>query len=147
MNLIVKCFNELTTEQLYAIYKLRVDVFVVEQNCAYQEIDKADRYSYHVWLEDEQHQIIAYARVIPAGMTFPTVSIGRVIAADRRKGYGTQIVNHAIAVARKQYDPDMIIIEAQVYAKGLYEKCGFIQSSDPFLEDGIPHVQMQLKGK
>lgn len=80
-------------------------------------------------------------------MTFPTVSIGRVIAADRRKGYGTQIVNHAIAVARKQYDPDMIIIEAQVYAKGLYEKCGFIQSSDPFLEDGISHVQMQLKGK
>lgn len=82
MKLIVKHFSELTAEELFKIYKLRVSVFVVEQKCPYQEVDDADKAAYHIWLEDE-NGIEAYARILPEGTAFPTVAIGRVIAAKR----------------------------------------------------------------
>ena len=122
MELFVKHFSELTAQELYEIYRLRVSVFVVEQKCCYQEVDDADKDAYHVWLWDKDG-IEAYARVLPRGATFQEVSIGRVIAVKRR---------------------DKITIEAQTYVKKLYENFGFRQTSEEFLEDGIPHVQMQL---
>lgn len=87
MELFVKHFSELTAQELYEIYRLRVSVFVVEQKCCYQEVDDADKDAYHVWLRDEDG-IAAYARVLPRGATFPAVSIGRVIAVRRRCGLG-----------------------------------------------------------
>lgn len=143
MELIVKHFSELTAEELFEIYKLRVSVFVVEQKCPYQEADDADRVAYHLWLEDDTG-IEAYARVLPPGTAFPTVSVGRVIAVKRRCGLGSKIVKAAIDVARAKLYADQITIEAQVYARPLYEKHGFRQTSEEFLEDGIPHIQMQL---
>lgn len=143
MELIVKHFSELSVEELFEIYKLRVSVFVVEQKCPYQEIDDADKAAYHLWLKDESG-IKAYARVLPRGTTFDTVSLGRVIAVKRRCGLGIQIVTAAIHVAKKVLKADKITIEAQTYARALYEKAGFIQTSEEFLEDGIPHIQMQL---
>ncbi len=143
MELIVKHFSELSAEELFEIYKLRVSVFVVEQKCPYQEVDDADRSAYHLWLRDE-NGIEAYARVLPQGTTFPTVSIGRVIAVKRRCGLGSKIVDAAIDTARTKLHADQITIEAQVYARSLYEKHGFRQTSEEFLEDGIPHIQMQL---
>lgn len=143
MELIVKHFSELTAEELFEIYKLRVSVFVVEQKCPYQEADDADRVAYHLWLEDDTG-IEAYARVLPPGTAFPTVSVGRVIAVKRRCGLGSKIVEAAIDVARAKLHADKITIEAQVYARPLYEKHGFRQTSEEFLEDGIPHIQMQL---
>lgn len=144
MELTVKHFKELTPEELFDIYKLRVSVFVVEQKCPYQEIDDADKVAYHLWLKDEDG-IEAYARVLPQGTTFPTAAIGRVIAVKRRCGLGSKIVAAAVETAKEKFRADIITIEAQVYARSLYEKAGFRQTSEEFLEDGIPHIQMQLK--
>ena len=144
MELHVKQFHELSVDELADIYKLRVSVFVVEQKCPYQEVDDADRQAYHIWLQDEDG-IEAYARVLPAGTIFPEVSMGRVIAKKRRCGLGTKIVAAAIETAKTYLEAKSIKIEAQEYAKSLYEKAGFVQTSEPFLEDGIPHVQMLLR--
>lgn len=144
MELIVKHFSELSAEELFEIYKLRVSVFIVEQSCPYQDIDDADKSAYHVWLRDEDG-IEAYARVLPAGVAFPTAAFWRVIAVKRRCGLGTKIVAAAIETARDKLGADMITIEAQVYARSLYENLGFRQTSEEFLEDGIPHIQMQLE--
>ena len=137
MELFVKHFSELTAQELFEIYRLRVSVFVVEQKC------DADENAYHVWLRDKDG-IEAYARVLPRGATFPEVSIGRVIAVKRRCGLGKQIVAAAIDTAKEKLHADRITIEAQTYVKKLYENFGFRQTSEEFLEDGIPHVQMQL---
>lgn len=144
MKLVVKHFSELSADELFELYKLRVSVFVVEQKCPYQEVDDADRAAYHVWLKDE-NGIEAYARVLPQGAVFPTASIGRVIAVKRRCGLGSKIVEAAVNVARIYLNAGKITIEAQVYARSLYEKHGFRQTSEEFLEDGIPHIQMQLE--
>lgn len=144
MELVVKHFSELSAEELFEIYKLRVSVFIVEQECPYQDVDDADRSAYHVWLRDEDG-IEAYARVLPAGVAFPTAAFGRVIAVKRRCGLGTKIVAAAIETARDKLGADRITIEAQVYARSLYENLGFRQTSEEFLEDGIPHIQMQLE--
>ena len=143
MELTVKPFSALSAEELFRIYQLRISVFVVEQHCPYQEVDEADRAAWHLWLQDETG-IQAYARVLPPGTTFPEVSIGRVIAVQRRRGLGLRIVQEAVRVAREQFSPACITIEAQTYAQALYEKAGFRQTSPEFLEDGIPHIQMQL---
>lgn len=144
MELVVKHFSELSLEELVDIYKLRVSVFVVEQNCAYQEIDDADKVAYHLYLKDDCG-IQAYARVLPKGTTFDEVSLGRVIAKKRRCGLGSRILNEAIETAKVKFDATVIRIEAQVYAKSLYEKAGFVQISEPFLEDNIPHILMEWK--
>lgn len=146
MELIIKTFHQLTVEELFEIYKLRISVFVVEQNCPYQDIDEADKTAIHLYLKDKDG-IQAYARVLPAGTVFEEVSLGRVIAKKRRIGLGTKIVSAAIDTAYARFHATSIKIEAQVYAKGLYEKLGFQQKSEPFLEDGIPHILMELKKK
>lgn len=144
MKLIKKHFTNLIIQELHAIYKLRISVFIVEQNCPYQEVDDADKDAYHIWLEDEEG-IQAYARILPPGTTFKEASIGRIIAKKRRCGLGTQIVKEAIKTAKEEFGAETIKIEAQVYAKSLYEKVGFVQKSEPFLEDGIPHILMEYK--
>lgn len=141
MELIVKHFDELTARELFDLYKLRVSVFVVEQSCPYQEVDDADRVSYHVWLRDE-NGIAACLRVIPAGVSFEDVSIGRVIAVRRRCGLGTKIVAEGLRVAQEKLGAQRVTIEAQTYARALYENLGFHQTSEEFLEDGIPHIRM-----
>ncbi|SHK42744.1 ElaA protein [Hathewaya proteolytica DSM 3090] len=141
LNLCIKKFDELTIDELYEILKIRVDVFVVEQSCPYGEIDGRDKSAYHVFLKDEEG-IQAYLRVLDRGVSFDEVSIGRVLTLKRRCGLGSRIINEGIRVAEKYYNADKIKIEAQTYAKTLYEKAGFKQSSDEFLEDGIPHIEM-----
>ena len=142
MELVVKHFDELTAWELFDLYKLRVSVFVVEQSCPYQEVDDADRVSYHVWLGDGDG-IAAYLRVIPAGVNFEDVSIGRVIAVRRRCGLGTRIVAEGLRVAQERLGAQRVTIEAQTYARALYENLSFRQTSAEFLEDGIPHIRMQ----
>ena len=141
MELVVKAFAQLSTDELFAIYKLRVAVFIVEQQCAYPEVDDFDRLAYHIFLRDGEG-IQAYLRLLPPHTTFDTVSIGRVIAAKRRCGLGGRIVAEGIRAAREIFGAKRITIEAQTYARGLYEKAGFVQSSEEFLEDGIPHIRM-----
>ena len=140
MNTIIKLFNKLTTQELFNIYKLRVDVFVVEQQCPYHEVDDIDPISHHIYLQNDNSKILAYCRLYKQNDTF---HIGRVIATERRKGYGTQIMKTAVKFATEELHADNIIIEAQTYAKNFYEKLGFIQTSKPFDEDGIEHIQMK----
>lgn len=144
MNLIVKKFEQLTTLELYEILKLRVDVFVVEQNCPYHEIDDIDKHAYHVFFS-ENGVIQAYLRVIDAGIVNENVAIGRVVARKRRCGMGTKILEAGIETAKNKMGAAAIYLEAQVYAKTLYEKAGFKQISDEFLEDEIPHIRMILE--
>lgn len=142
MEFVIKTFDELNTEELFDIYKLRVAVFVVEQNCPYQEVDDNDRVSIHVMLK-EGNDILAYLRVLPPGAVFDDAAIGRVIAARRREGLGTLLVEKGIAVAKERFHAPSITIEAQTYAREFYEKIGFVQISEKFLEDGIPHIGMR----
>ena len=144
MDLVVKRFGELSLEELYEILQIRVAVFVVEQNCAYQEIDDKDQYSYHVFLKDDTG-IKAYLRVIDKGISFDEVSIGRVLTLKRKCGLGNRILLEGIKVAKERMNANKIKIEAQSYAKEFYEKAGFNQVSEEFLEDGTPHIQMVLE--
>lgn len=144
MDLIIKHFDELSARELFEIYRLRVSVFVVEQSCPYQEVDDADKSAYHIMLCGADG-IQAYARLLPPGVCFDDAAIGRVIAVKRRRGLGSRIVSAAIDAAREKFSADSISLEAQVYAESLYEKLGFVRTSEPFLEDGIPHVKMTLK--
>ncbi len=143
METFIKRFDQLTTDELYEILSLRVSVFVVEQNCPYQELDGNDKGAYHVWLKDE-NGIQAYLRVLDKGVTLEEVAIGRVVTRQRRIGLGSRILETGIDVAREKFGADRIMLEAQVYARGLYEKAGFRQVGDEFLEDGIPHIPMLL---
>lgn len=143
MELIIKHFKELTAQELYEIYKLRVAVFVVEQTCPYQEVDNADQLAYHVYYKNESG-IQAYLRVLPKGNPLKEISLGRVIAVKRRCGYGSKIVSAGIQVAQEKFGAQIIEIEAQTYARKMYEKIGFNAVSEEFLEDGIPHIRMIL---
>jgi len=136
-----KSFSQLTIDELYELLRVRSEVFVVEQNCVYQDLDGDDQPSIHLWLTVEG-KVVALARVCPAGTHMKEVSIGRVITTERGKGFGRQIMLHAIDAAIEHFNAERIDIEAQEYAKGFYESVGFKQSSDPFMLDGIPHVKM-----
>ena len=143
MEYVVKKYDELTRDELFEIYKLRLAVFVVEQRCPYQDVDDFDKFALHIKIV-ENGEILAYLRVLPAGTVFDDVSIGRVIAVRRRQGFGTLIVQAGIRAAYERFGAKKIVLEAQTYARGLYEKLGFVQTSEEFLEDGIPHIKMEL---
>ncbi len=143
MKLTVKRFKELTLAELYEILRLRSAVFVVEQTCPYQDIDNRDQAALHLWLSDEDG-IAAYLRVMDKGVYDEEVAIGRVISLRRRRGYALQLLQEGVRVAREAFGAQLISVEAQVYARSLYEKAGFRQASEEFLEDGIPHIRMLL---
>lgn len=142
MKIVSKYFDELNTRELYEVLKARCDVFVVEQNCAYPELDDMDYESLHVYGE-ENGKLKAYLRayIKEDGV----VRMGRVLTLERGKGYGTQILKKGIEEIRAHFSPQKIYIEAQTYAIGFYEREGFIVCSEEFLEDGIAHVQMELE--
>lgn len=141
MTLHKKTFQELTTAELYELLRIRSDVFVVEQNCPYQDLDYDDQAAIHLWLTDRD-RIVALCRVCPAGTHMEEVSIGRVITTVRGKGYGKQIMLAGMEAAREHFGATRIDLEAQEYAKGFYEQVGFRQSSDTFILDDIPHIKM-----
>lgn len=141
MELTIKHFDELSAQELFEIYRSRVAVFVVEQNCPYQEVDEADRHAYHITLR-EDGELVAYLRVVEQNVLWEEVTIGRVLSLKRRKGYASRLLSEGIRVAEERLHADKIVIEAQVYAMPLYEKAGFVPVSEEFLEDGIPHVRM-----
>ncbi len=141
MELVVKHYSELTADELYDILHVRVLVFVVEQKCPYEEVDGRDKQAYHVFLRDETG-IKAYLRVLDRGVSFEEISIGRVLTFDCGGGYGHIILYAGIAAARKKFGADAIRIEAQTYARKLYEDHGCRQDGEEFLEDDIPHIPM-----
>lgn len=136
-----KRFSELTTVELYDLLHARAEVFVVEQNCLYQDLDYDDQTAIHLWLTVED-KIVALCRICPAGTHLKEISIGRVITTERGKGYGKLIMQAAIETAREHFGAELIEIEAQEYAREFYEQVGFRQSSDTFMLDGIAHISM-----
>lgn len=143
MELCIKRFDELTLSELYAILKLRSEVFVVEQNCAYNDPDGRDEAALHLFLRDTEG-LQAYLRVMDKDDAHEYVSIGRVLAVRRRCGLASRLLQAGIDAAKSRFGARQVYLEAQTYAKGLYEKQGFRQISEEFLEDGIPHVKMLL---
>ncbi len=140
---VIKKFSELTNDEMYRIIKQRIDVFVVEQNCPYPELDGTDDLCYHVYIEDDG-EISAYLRVIPPYVKYEEASLGRVLSAKnkRGKGLGRKVTETGIKVAEEKFGAKKIRIEAQTQARGFYEKLGFVKDSEEFLEDGIPHIEM-----
>lgn len=142
----VKTFQQLTVEQLFEILQLRVDVFVVEQQCAYRELDEYDRHpgARHLSGCNEGGELIAYARILPPGLRYPEVNLGRfVVKADFRKlGIGHQLLQTALQEISGCWPETPIKMSAQSHLHRFYAQYGFIQVTDGFLEDGIPHVEM-----
>ena len=141
MQLVIKHYNELTADELYDILAARAEVFVVEQNCAYQDLDGIDKNAYHVYYK-EDGKIVAYLRVIDKGERLDEVSIGRVISLKRRCGLGSALMREGLRVAKEKFGATKVKIGAQLYAKPFYESVGFQQISGEYLEDGIPHIYM-----
>lgn len=141
MELFIKHFRELTTEELMEIYRARISVFVVEQNCPYQDIDGWDPHAYHLWLQDEEG-LQAYLRVLPQNTLYADASLGRVISLKRRCGLATRLLREGIILAQEKLGAKRLIIGAQTYACPVYEKVGFERTDYEYIEDGIPHVRM-----
>ncbi len=135
----VRAFAELSVSELYAIVTLRERVFIVEQKCAYVDADGVDPRCRHMWAEHD-NAIHAYCRIVPAGVNFPEISIGRVITAPeaRGTGLGKELMRRGIAAA----GAGPIRIGAQAHLEKFYGELGFVRASEPYDEDGIPHVEM-----
>lgn len=143
INWTLKKFEELTPYELYAILRLRNEVFVVEQNCVFQDADDKDQHSWHFmgWADDK---LVAYTRLVPAGEIYEQVSIGRVVTSPvaRGTGAGRELMKKSIDAAYSLFGKQPIKIGAQVYLKQFYQSFGFEQVSDIYLEDGIEHIHM-----
>lgn len=146
LNWVYKSFDELTTNELYAILQLRSEVFVVEQNCVYQDIDGKDKKSFHL-MAWHNHDLVAYTRLVQPGVSFKEASIGRVITAPfyRGLGIGITLIEKSISQILATYTTNNIRIGAQLYLKKFYEGFGFVAQGEEFLEDGIPHIEMILE--
>ena len=142
MNFITKTFQELTTDELYQILQLRSEVFVVEQDCIYQDIDGKDQKALHVFGKIN-NQIIAYTRIFKAGDYFDNASIGRVVVkeSERSSGYGFDLMEASIKAVQEKFNTVNITISAQVYLTKFYNSLGFKQIGEGYLEDGISHIK------
>ncbi|MFA5298947.1 MAG: GNAT family N-acetyltransferase [Lutibacter sp.] len=143
LHVLTKSFEELSTKELYAILQLRAEVFVVEQNCVYQDIDGKDKKALHV-IGFKNDKIIAYTRIFKAGDYFEKASIGRVVVAknERKYGYGHVIFEYSVEAVKEHFKETSIKISAQLYLKKFYESHGFFQIGEGYLEDDIPHISM-----
>ncbi len=139
----IKSFEELNTQELYNILKLRVDVFVVEQNCPYPELDNDDQKATHIWLENNGEPL-AYCRIFPPEIKYKEASIGRVVCHPnfRGKNHGRMLMQKAISTIEKLYNTTAIRISAQDYLLTFYESLGFVSTKKKYVEDGIPHTEM-----
>ncbi len=143
INFETKHFKELTTVDLYKILRLRAEVFVVEQDCVYQDIDNKDQKALHV-IGYKQNEVVAYTRIFNQGDYFENASIGRVVVAknERQYGYGHILIKESIKAIENHFETTQIKISAQTYLKRFYETHGFKQTGEEYLEDGIPHIAM-----
>lgn len=149
MNWFVKRFGELTPEEVYEILRLRCDVFIVEQKCAYPDIDGRDPFAYHLFCRNEDGSIGAYLRILDPGQTFRETSVGRVLVRKDLRGGGLAktLLKKAMDFTETVLCRRQIRIEAQSYLTEFYQSFGFAPCSDVFLEDGIPHIEMFYDGQ
>ncbi|SKA07891.1 ElaA protein [Chitinophaga eiseniae] len=140
----IKAFDELTVQELYDVLHLRNEVFVVEQQCAYQDLDYSDQKALHLMGRNAEGRLVAYTRLFGPGIKYPEASIGRVITSQlaRGTGAGRQLMEKSIATVEAAYGKGPIKIGAQQYLHRFYTSLGFEQTSDTYMEDGIPHIEM-----
>ena len=138
-----KTFDELTTNELYDLLQLRSEVFVVEQNCVYQDIDGKDQKALHI-IGYKNNKIVAYTRCFKPGDYFEYASIGRVIVSEKERQYkyGYNIMEASIQAIKEHYNKTIIKISAQIYLKRFYNKLNFKEIGEEYLEDDIPHIAM-----
>lgn len=146
MNWSTKAFNELDIYTLYKIIELRINVFILEQTCLYPELDNKDQKSLHLYAEDAHNAIKAYLRILPPGVSYDEVSIGRVVVSPtaRRINLGKELMERALKQVELIYGKTNVRISAQAYLKDFYTSLGFSPVSDIYLEDDIPHLEMLL---
>jgi len=143
LDITTKQFNEITTKELYEILQLRSEVFVLEQKCAYQDLDGKDQKALHI-IGKIDDKIVAYSRAFAAGDYFNQASLGRVVVSkkERDKGYGSILMKASIKAIEEELKEKTIRISAQNYLKKFYNTLGFKEQGDVYLEDGIPHITM-----
>lgn len=148
MTWLYKDFDELSTIQLYKILRARAEVFIMEQNCLYLDTDNRDLVSTHIFAM-EDNEIAAYCRIMPKGVRYPEISIGRVIttAKFRRTGLGKELMRRAISYVEMQMHETTIRISGQSYLRRFYEELGFVAVSDEYLEDDLPHFEFVYEKK
>lgn len=139
----IKSFEELTKQELYYLLQLRSEVFVVEQDCVYQDIDEKDQKAIHI-LGFKNNTLIAYSRIFKPGDYFTQASIGRVVVSKKERSfkYGYDIMKASIKAIKNHYNQTHIKISAQCYLKQFYNNLGFKAIGSPYLEDNIPHIAM-----
>ncbi|WP_416445665.1 GNAT family N-acetyltransferase [Leeuwenhoekiella sp. A16] len=139
----IKTYDQLTKDELYDILQLRAEVFVVEQDCPYQDVDGKDKKAVHV-LGYKEEKLVAYTRIFKQGDYFENASIGRVVVSknQRKFGYGYDLMNASIQVVEKLFNTNTIEISAQTYLKKFYNNLGFKEVGEGYLEDDIPHIKM-----
>lgn len=140
---ICKPFDSLTNKELYAILRLRSEIFVVEQNCVFLDMDNKDQSCQHLMLFQNK-ELMAYARIVPPGLSYEQASIGRVVSsqAARGKGFGRQLFHLAIENCKRLHGNKSLKIGAQLYLKTFYESFGFVMVGEVYDEDGIDHIEM-----
>lgn len=140
----IKHFSELSITELYAIMRLRLEIFSVEQNCAYQDADGKDQEAYHLMGCSEKGELLAYTRILPAGITFKEASIGRVVTSGkvRGSGAGKELMNGSLQFIHEKFGKVPVRIGAQCYLKKFYGEFGFVVDGKEYLEDNIPHIEM-----
>ena len=146
LNWVQKTYKDLTKDELYNILKLRVEVFVVEQECPYPEVDGRDKECTHIWLE-ENGKLFAYCRIVPPETEEDYYAIGRVIVIKEKRGqgYAKELMERAITFLRDEWKAEQVWLHGQEYLRGFYGSFGFREVTDVYLEDNIPHVDMLLE--
>jgi ElaA protein len=146
MNWKLKSFNELSTHELYGILLVRTQVFVVEQECPYLEVDGKDLHAYHLYKE-ENGEVVAYSRLLPAGVSYKEASIGRVLVKEdyRGKGLASELVKSGLDFIHDELGERTVKIQAQEYLREFYGSFGFRAITETYLDDGIPHIDMILQ--
>ena len=140
---VVKKFSELSIEELYQILRLRSEVFVVEQDCVYQDLDNKDQISVHIFIK-EKNEIVAYTRIFKSGDYYKNPSIGRVVVSKKNRGkeLGKKIMIYSIDYIQENLKGDKIELSAQKYLDKFYKDLDFYKIGEDYLEDGIPHQRM-----
>ena len=140
----LKSFQELSNEELYQMMRLRLEVFVLEQNCVYQDADGKDLQALHLMGHDTEGDLVAYARILPAGISYREASIGRIVTSKKARGNGTgkQLMSKAMECIKEKMGDVSVKISAQSYLQKFYEVFGFEVSGNEYQEDGIPHIAM-----
>lgn len=149
LNYQIKHYSELTVNEFHDLIALRIDTFIIEQNCPYQELDGKDKNSYHLIGKDDSNNLLSTARILPEGISYPEVSIGRVVVSKTKRGIGEghTIMKVCMDFIKDKFGDVAVRLSAQAHLEKFYNSHQYISTGKTYLEDGIPHVEMLYKHK